>query len=482
MEDKKSKDQHGLLGTVSRFSPREFRRITREMYSQNLELAQVNKTLSLLNTVDLVVLQSDNSMDAVCTKITNAIVNDYGTCAFAAIFCMPQRRDAAETLAAWACDWLPDADRPEVSRLIKSFAPDTSYNWSVARGVLLTTDISVVSRVLSAEQGALEAFIGQMHLDHFYIARLAGSRGVIGTLVMGRREENAKRDKELLSRVSEAISMALDNKLLQAENEKILLRLRKTNEKLRLLDETKDDFISMASHQLRTPLTAVKGYISLVLDGDAGEVKPQQRKLLTQAFTSSQRMVYLIADLLNVSRLKTGKFLIEPTPVNLADIVQDEVDQLIETAKGRQLALTYRKPAHFPVLELDETKIRQVVMNFIDNAIYYTPPGGSIDVSLIETEKSIELRVVDDGIGVPKAERYHLFTKFYRAKNAQKARPDGTGLGLFMAQKVVVAQGGAIIFNSQENKGSTFGFTFPKARLAPTNITHQPTLQSTDAA
>jgi signal transduction histidine kinase len=255
------------------------------------------------------------------------------------------------------------------------------------------------------------------------------------------------------------------NITLQEKIERATRELRRTNEKLRALDEAKDEFISMASHQLRTPLTSVKGYVSMVLEGDAGPLNEMQRKLLEQSFISSQRMVYLIADLLNVSRLKTGKFVIEPKVTHLPDVVESEVNQLLETAQGRQLQLIYEKPAHFPQLWMDETKIRQVIMNFIDNAIYYTPAGGHINVSLFESEESIAFTVTDDGIGVPRHDQHHLFTKFYRAGNARKARPDGTGLGLFMAKKVIVAQGGALIFHSAEGKGSTFGFTFPKAKL-----------------
>lgn len=283
-------------------------------------------------------------------------------------------------------------------------------------------------------------------------------------------------DIEILNSATNELHVAVQNALRfeEIENFNITLqqkvtdatrRLSETNRKLKLLDETKDDFISMASHQLRTPLTSVKGYLSLVLEGDAGKITGTQHKLLGQAFISSQRMVYLIADLLNVSRLKTGKFIIEATNVNLADIVNDEIDQLVETAASRNLALIYHKPMHFPTLQLDETKIRQVIMNFIDNAIYYTPAGGHIEVELRELPKSVEVRVKDDGIGVPKDERHHLFSKFFRAKNAQKARPDGTGLGLFMAKKVIIAQGGAIIFESREGSGSTFGFTFPKHQI-----------------
>ena len=223
----------------------------------------------------------------------------------------------------------------------------------------------------------------------------------------------------------------------------------------------------MASHQLRTPLTSVKGYLSMVLEGDAGKVNPTQTKMLHQAFSSSQRMVFLITDLLNVSRLKTGKFVIESTPVDLSKLVEEEVAQLVETAQVKNIKLTYDKPADFPVLMLDETKTRQVGMNFIDNAIYYTPSGGNIKVELIDKPTTVELRVIDDGMGVPKAEQHHLFTKFYRATNARKARPDGTGLGLFMAKKVIAAEGGSIIFESNEGQGSTFGFVFSKAKLKP---------------
>lgn len=301
----------------------------------------------------------------------------------------------------------------------------------------------------------------------------------LGYLVVGTKKSGnpySSQDVRILEIIADELVIAFQNALrfeeiqnfnitLQEKVDDATRKLRLTNEKLRQLDQTKDDFISMASHQLRTPLTSVKGYVSMVLDEDAGKVSPQQRKLLDQAFISSQRMVYLIADLLNVSRLKTGKFIIEAKPTNLAEVVESELEQLKETAKGRDLKLLFQRPKSFPTLNLDETKIRQVIMNFSDNAIYYTPAGGTITVALADKPESVELTVSDNGIGVPKSEQHHLFTKFYRAGNAKKARPDGTGLGLFMAQKVIVAQGGAIIFHSEENKGSTFGFSFPKAKL-----------------
>jgi signal transduction histidine kinase len=309
--------------------------------------------------------------------------------------------------------------------------------------------------------------------------RLKTHQQIVGYILFGNKKSGdiyTSQDEALLTIVANELAITVQNALRfeEIENFNITLqgkvddathKLRQTNEKLKALDETKDEFISMASHQLRTPLTSVKGYISMVQEGDAGKITAQQKKLLDQAFVSSQRMVYLIADLLNVSRLKTGKFVIEAQPTQLAEVVQGELQQLVETAKGRSITLVYNKPHDFPVLMLDETKIRQVIMNFADNAIYYTPAGGTITIDLKEVGESIELTVHDTGIGVPKSAQHHLFTKFYRADNAQRARPDGTGLGLFMAKKVIVAQGGAVIFRSQEGKGSTFGFTFPKGKL-----------------
>lgn len=267
--------------------------------------------------------------------------------------------------------------------------------------------------------------------------------------------QNALRFEEI-----QGFAATLQEKVNQATS-----KLKRTNDKLKEMDETKDEFISMASHQLRTPLTSVKGYLSMVLEGDVGKISPSQQELLDQAYISSQRMVYLIADLLNVSRLKTGKFIITPTSANLAEIVEGEISQLKEVAKGKKIKVAYDKPNDFPVLMIDETKIRQVIMNFVDNALYYTPAGGKVEVTVKQDKSNVYFTVRDNGMGIPREEQKNLFTKFYRASNARQARPDGTGLGLFMAKKVVVAQGGTILFESTEGKGSTFGFSFPKSKL-----------------
>lgn len=346
-------------------------------------------------------------------------------------------------------------------------------NYMVANG----TEVLIVD-ALDEDQEGLRALCADHDISLF--ARVThsvhNSADDLAYLIFSQKQSGnnyTRQDQQVIRTITKELYVGIQNALhfreiqefnetLQQRVEEATRQMRRTNEKLKALDETKDDFISMASHQLRTPLTSIKGYLSMVIEGDAGKITDLQRKMLEQAFISSQRMAYLISDLLNVSRLKNGKFLIDPSPVNLASMVQQEVAQLTESAKSRNVSLKYSLPDSFPELSLDETKTRQVIMNFVDNAIYYTPSGGTIEIIVEEREKTVKVTVNDNGIGVPKALQHHLFTKFYRAPNAKHARPDGTGLGLFMAKKVIIAQGGAIIFRSEEGKGSTFGFSFPK--------------------
>ena len=298
-------------------------------------------------------------------------------------------------------------------------------------------------------------------------------------LFIGRRRsrEYSQRDVKVLETVANELVIAIQNALsvqevkdinatLQQRVNEATKELRATNKQLQRLDAAKDEFVSMASHQLRTPLTSVKGYISMVLEGDVGRITGQQRELLEEAFASSERMVHLISDFLNVSRLKTGKFIIDRRPSDLVKLIDQEVASMQSTARAHNMELTFRKPAYFPILHVDEAKIRQVIMNFIDNAIYYSREDTEIKVALVINDGSAILTVKDTGIGVPKAEQAHLFTKFFRASNARRQRPDGTGVGLYLAKKVVVAHGGSMLFESVEGEGSTFGFRLPIKRLS----------------
>lgn len=359
----------------------------------------------------------------------------------------------------------------------EGLALDSNYIESVSSAIVSLPNRTFVTDQLDSNDSKLKNLLKSKQVA--LVAKLTTKNELVGLIILGERKSGnsySTKDIQLIETAADSISIAAQNALRYEEIKKFNItlehkieaathQLQKTNEKLKALDEAKDEFISMASHQLRTPLTSVKGYISMVLEGDAGKINDLQRRFLNQSFISSQRMVYLISDLLNVSRLKTGKFIIDNKPTYLPDTVSEEIMQLEETVKARELTMKFNKPVAFPSVNIDEEKIRQVIMNFADNAIYYTPAGGTITIDLMATKDTIEYTVKDNGIGVPRSEHHHLFTKFYRAGNARKARPDGTGLGLFMAKKVIIAQGGAIIFHSQEGKGSTFGFSLPRHKV-----------------
>ena len=269
---------------------------------------------------------------------------------------------------------------------------------------------------------------------------------------------------ELAIAVQNAVSLEAVKELnahLQQRIDAATDELRTSNEQLRGLDVAKDEFVSMASHQLRTPLTSVKGYISMMLEGDAGKVTKLQKQFLREALTSSERMVHLINDFLNVSRVQTGKFVIERRSVDIAKIARQEVKALQSAAEARDLRLRLDAPQAPVIIDADEGKLRQVMMNFIDNALYYSRPDTEILVRLQGSAKEVRFEVIDRGIGVPHAQQAKLFTKFFRADNARTQRPDGTGVGLYLAKMVVDGHGGRIIFASQEGTGSTFGFTLP---------------------
>lgn len=297
---------------------------------------------------------------------------------------------------------------------------------------------------------------------------------ITGYVMLGEHRSGnyTKRDLNVLSTISDGLVIAIQNALslhevkelnatLQQRIDVATKELRSSNAQLKHLDEVKNEFMSMASHQLRTPLTSVKGYISMVLEGDAGKITPQQQKLLVEAYKSSERMVGLIADFLNVSRLQTGKFVLEKTPFDLGDIVRQEAANLDLIASSHNIKLRLNIARHPLPVEADESKLRQVIMNFIDNAIYYSHSKSTIVINIEKINDSVALTVTDTGIGVPAEEQTKLFHKFFRAKNARKQRPDGTGVGLYLARRVVTAHGGSIIFSSKEGKGSTFGFRLP---------------------
>lgn len=267
--------------------------------------------------------------------------------------------------------------------------------------------------------------------------------------------------------IAHALASALNTHIVHSRNSMLEQQVANSEhtqayQGMQTITNARDEFVSMASHQLRTPLTSVKGYLSMVLEGDVGEITKEQRKLLSEAFLSSERMVRLISDFLNVSRIQTGKFIIDAAEFDMVKLIKQEIKQLQINAKARNITLKADVPSNQVMAMVDEPKIRQVVMNFIDNAIFYSSEKTTITIELTTTASNLTVKVIDQGIGVPLEEQPKLFEKFFRASNARMQRPDGTGVGLYLAKQIIDGHGGKLIFNSTPGHGSTFGFTIPQ--------------------
>lgn len=244
--------------------------------------------------------------------------------------------------------------------------------------------------------------------------------------------------------------------------EKLAKELETANERLKDLDRQKSEFVSIASHQLRSPLTAIKGYASLVLENSYGPVTDKVRMAVDRIFQSSQSLVIVIENFLNISRIEQGRMRYDFAPVELSNLTQQIVNQLLPNAEKKGLKISYISKTQPPVnVQADADKLRQVILNFVDNSIKYTP-AGSIEVTL-EMLPSGHPRIVvsDTGIGMKKETIETLFQKFSRAEGASKVNAGGAGLGLFLASEIMKAHHGSVRAESDGlGKGSRFIIEF----------------------
>jgi len=252
------------------------------------------------------------------------------------------------------------------------------------------------------------------------------------------------------------------NEVKQREQlEKITKRLQEANNKLTQLDEAKTEFLSITSHQLRTPLSAIKGYLSMLNDGDYGKMSGKQAEVIDTLVRSTERLIRLVNIFLNISRIESGRLKIIMGVHNLNQVLDDVVKSLFIEAQKKGIELKFA-PIDLPQFSFDDDKLHDVVVNLVDNAIKYTPQGGVVEVMTKLLDKYVVVMVKDNGHGIEYSELDSLFEKFKRGKDIYKVDPSGSGLGLFIARKIVEGHGGNIWAESDGiGKGASFKFTLP---------------------
>lgn len=236
----------------------------------------------------------------------------------------------------------------------------------------------------------------------------------------------------------------------------------KITKEVKEAEEKRVGFVSIISHQLKTPLSIIKGYLEGLITGDQGQLNPGQREYLTEALEINKESIALVNDYLKYCQMDTGNIEVNPQWVSLEDVTEEVIKKMMPLAKSSNCEINYEKPREkLPKVYVDLIKVKQVVQNILTNAIRYIRRAGKIMVRIKKNKENIVFSCQDNGVGIPESEQKEIFTRFFRGKNVIKMDSHGAGLGLYLARVVIESSGGKIWFKSKENKGTNFYFSLP---------------------
>ncbi len=435
-------------------SPGNLQEVTQEIYKRNLDLAIVNKTLSLLRKlyqISLLTLEpaslSEKISETVRAELNLEVVG---------IFAFNEEKDALEPFSF-----------SKSARLMESMARmgilfrDIHIGPVKSKPILKETvygGISTLTTNIKDIWGGdmpdekLQLITDQSHIKTLVLHPLIIQRKVIGVFLLGlNRDYTSMNDheKDSIKSCVDVIAVALDKAYLYKE-------LQDANEKLQSLDKLKTEFLSLASHQLRSPLTAIRGYASMLLEGSFGDIGPKPKEAVDRINESSRNLAMIVEDLLNVTKIESGGMKYEMAPFNLGEIVADTCHDMAVIANKKSIILTYTEEKGIDhVVVGDKEKIRQIILNFVDNAVKYTKDG-TIEVKVRKDGSHILFSVQDSGMGIKPEVLPTLFNKFVRGEGS-KVNGSGSGLGLYLAKEIAQAHHGRTWAESPgPNLGSTF--------------------------
>lgn len=304
------------------------------------------------------------------------------------------------------------------------------------------------------------------------ILRLGTHRQPLGIVAFGPKKNGSiytRQDIQLLEIAANNLALAIENArkydqiqnfadTLKEEVAHATLRLRHANERLKTLDQLKDDFISMASHQFRTPVGSIRQALQIINDPTTSQ--KDQREMLHLAEVDSEHLSTIVATMLSISRLQAGRFLIDKSPTDLNALLDAVMRGVGVLAEQKNIQVNLHRPDDPLMMAADSAKLKEAMTNYIENAIKYSPAGSTVTVTLSQTDDAVVFEVADRGIGIPGDERKQLFTKFYRAPNARREQPEGNGIGLYVVKNIAELHGG-IAYHKPAEPGSIFGFSLP---------------------
>ncbi|MDD4412129.1 MAG: ATP-binding protein [Patescibacteria group bacterium] len=312
----------------------------------------------------------------------------------------------------------------------------------------------------------LKEAIGHKLISFMRLTDEMGKRSrldIVNNVFKTGQRQSENKDIFVIQKDGDRIPLALTATPLMLGSEKGCLLVFRDITVERDIDKAKTEFVSLASHQLKTPLSAINWYTEMLMDGDVGVLNDHQKDFVKEILAGNQRMVKLVNSLLNVSRIDMGTLSVIPELVDLKEMVKSVVSEQEFSYKAKNQKLDLKIDETLPQINLDPNLMRIVIQNLISNAIKYTREEGQIEVKLLKQGVDVYMQVSDNGYGIPKKEQPYIFTKLFRADNVKSKKVEGTGLGLYVAKAVIEAFGGKIWFESIEDKGTTFYLTIPLA-------------------
>jgi len=246
------------------------------------------------------------------------------------------------------------------------------------------------------------------------------------------------------------------------DTEKTREELETELEKCKFENQAKSEFLSMVTHQLRTPLSGTKWTFKMLLDGDLGSFSEEQRQIITKGSESNQRMIDLLNEVIVANQNQSWDFQYDMQKTDVEKLVERIITEYLETARAHDVHLVFnRSEQASPMIMADPDKIAIILQNLLENAIKYSNEEGTVTVTIIPTKDTLAVSVADNGIGIPADAQEHIFGKFFRADNAKESKKEGTGLGLFTAKRIAEKHGGTLTFESTPSQGTTFFVQLP---------------------
>ena len=446
---------------------------------KNADLLQRNKRLAALRKLDEVMMSSTTSLSEVAQKVTDAIAFELGF-EVGVLALIDEKSNMLKRVAMsntitgiQAKKHLP----VPYEQLEISLAYENNLSVKAAKNgkMYITHDLyDVFVPAFDRELSKKIQETVNIKTSFIYPVKVKGKTiGVIIVSVSRSENQVSLYEKETIEDLVDVVGIALDNAILYKSLTETTEKLKQANVKLRELDQIKDDFVSVASHELRTPMTAIKSYAWMALNRPDMTLSEKMKKYLVRVLMSTDRLINLVNDMLNISRIESGRIEILPEPVDLVLLSRDIIDEVYYSK-------SIEKPVNFHLLEqklpkvfADPNKLRQVFLNIVGNALKFSPPEGEITIGFFTDGQMVEIFIKDQGPGISKEDISRLFKKFSRLDNSYTAAATsgGTGLGLYISKNLIELMHGKIWVESEGlGKGATFKFSLPIA--SEENLVH----------